>query len=237
MSWENILRPIKFDGGKNIYAVGLSLKNGAVSRIKVYNKIYAHNDKYQTFLKNFGGQNCVDYYSNSNEWKTLYPGFSGFTVGVEIQQRSQHRYAFGFKDRGTEVVFRGFYLNFARNIIQSELYEYLPFEKVRTPKKKMKTDILEVQKAQFLSYCYCPHISHTNVLEIEDDVRFSLTERNRAVFDTIKKSAQFSILNYGLNPVEEKIYLISSEDNKDITKITDLLSFLERRNLLTSFRP
>lgn len=234
-SLTNIIQPVIFNGPVNIYSLGLSLKNGQISKIKIYNKIYQHSDKYHNFLKGFGGDFCLQSYKTTDEWKNLYPGFSGFTVGVEIRDHNQYRYAFGYKDKGTEIVFKAYYLNFTKSVVKAELYRYVSSHQLETPKKKMRSDLLEVKDSPELSYCYCPFISHTNITEIEDDVRFSLTEKNRPVFDSIKKAGNFSILNYGLNSSEEKIYMVSTDDNKDIHKISDLLSRLNERKLLTSF--
>ena len=44
--FKDIINPIIFDGGKNIYSAGLSLKEGKIQKIKIYNKIYEHFDAY-----------------------------------------------------------------------------------------------------------------------------------------------------------------------------------------------
>ena len=103
-SFENIITPIIFNGGKNIYALGLCLNGGRIHKIKLWNKIYDNSSVYHDYLYSFGGEECLKYYTNTKEWKKLHPGFSGFTVGVEFNYDSggeiELKQGFGFKDFG-----------------------------------------------------------------------------------------------------------------------------------------
>ena len=36
--FKDIINPVIFDGGKNIYAAGFSIKDGKIKKIKIYNK-------------------------------------------------------------------------------------------------------------------------------------------------------------------------------------------------------
>ena len=75
-SFENIITPIIFNGGKNIYALGLCLNGGRIHKIKLWNKIYDNSSVYHDYLYSFGGEKCLKYYSTTKEWKKTYPGFS-----------------------------------------------------------------------------------------------------------------------------------------------------------------
>ena len=113
--FKDIINPVIFDGGKNIYAAGLSIKDGKIKKIKIYNKIYEHLDVYHDFLLGFGGEECLKYYTDTKEWKNLHPGFSGFTVGVEfnydLKGKIQSNHGFGFKDfKENSLTFNAYYL-------------------------------------------------------------------------------------------------------------------------------
>jgi len=128
--FKDIINPVIFDGGKNIYAAGFSIKDGKIRKIKIYNKIYEHLDVYFDFLLSFGGEECLKYYLNTKEWKNLHPGFSGFTVGVEfsydLEGKIQSNHGFGFKDfKENSLTFNAYYLNDNCKIINYEIYDYL----------------------------------------------------------------------------------------------------------------
>ena len=113
-SFENIITPIIFNGGKNIYALGLCLNGGRIHKIKLWNKIYDNSSVYHDYLYSFGGEECLKYYSTTKEWKKTYPGFSGFATGVEFHydanQKLIYNYGFGFKDLKEGVLtFNAFY--------------------------------------------------------------------------------------------------------------------------------
>lgn len=229
---NDIIRPIIFNGFKNVYALGLSLKNGAICGLKVYNKIYVKDEQYHQFLERFGGKECLQDYLSSNEWLELYPGFSGFTIGAEFRDSYKFQYGYGYKTKiDNELVFRAKYLSAAKKVIKEEIYRYTEIPPLQSLKKKMKSDIFEVKSG---AYCFCPKISHVNVAEIEDEVKFSISSKNRGIFDFIKESKnRYSILNYGQNCHEEKIYLVSYDDNKDINLILELITELYEEGLLT----
>jgi hypothetical protein len=217
-----------FDGGKNIYSAGLSLKDGKIQKIKIYNKIYEHFDAYVDFLLNFGGEECLKYYTDTKEWKKLYPGFSGFTVGVEFNYDSEGKiklnHGFGFKDFKEGVLtFNAYYVNENREIIDHEIYDYILSSSFKKTDTKMQTHFIEAKRANSNDFCFCPLISHSNVTETEDNVRHSLCQKNKKIFDFIKDmDKKYFILNYGRNEDCEKIYLISNK-NKEIENLIYLL--------------
>lgn len=227
-SLKNIIQPIIFDFDKNIYAVGLCLKDGQIVKTKIYNKIFEHNDSCAEFLEKFGGQDCRNSYLNTKEWKNYYPGFSGFTIGVEIDNENIHTYGYGFKDRiEGNLVFKTYLLDFKGLNYESDTYKYINYDEAKIPEKKIKTDLIEIKISDNSCYCYCPKISFSNILEIEDSIKHSLDAANKVIFDFIKDlSVKFYILNYGVNTEYEKIYLISN-NNKDINDIYYLLEQLE----------
>jgi len=226
--FKDIINPIIFDGGKNIYSAGLSLKEGKIQKIKIYNKIYEHFDAYFDFLLGFGGKECLKYYTDTKEWKKLHPGFSGFTVGVEfsydLEGKIQLKQGFGFKDFKEGVItFNAYYLNNNREIIEHEIYDYLLSSNLKKIDSKMQTHFIEAKRLNHNDFCFCPLISHSNTIETEDNVRYSLSEKNKRIFDFIKDiDKNFFILNYGRNDDCEKIYLVSDK-NKDIENLIYLL--------------
>ena len=145
--FKDIINPIIFDGGKNIYSAGLSLKEGKIQKIKIYNKIYEHFDAYFDFLLSFGGEECLKYYTDTKEWKKLHPGFSGFTVGVEFSYDSEGKiklnHGFGFKDFKEGVLtFNAYYINENREIIDHEIYDYLLSSSLKKIDIKMQTHFI-----------------------------------------------------------------------------------------------
>lgn len=229
---KDIIRPIVFNGPKNVYALGLSLKNGDVCGLKVYNKIYSKDEQYHSFLERFGGKTCLQDYLLSNRWLELYPGFSGFTIGAEFRDSYKFQYGYGYKTTiNNELVFCAKYLSASKEVVKEEIYHYTETPPHQSLKKKMKSDIFEVKNG---SYCFCPKISHVNIPEIEDEVKFSLSPKNREIFAFIKNSKnRYSILNYGQNRHEEKIYLVSHDNNKDIDLLLELISELYEEGFLT----
>jgi hypothetical protein len=226
--FEDITAPIIFNGGKNIYALGLCLREGKIHKVKIYNKIYDHSYIYYDYLSIFGGDECLKYYLTTKEWKKIYPGFSGFSTCVEfyydINRNPVFSYAFGFKDSNEGVSsFKAYYLNEYHEVIGNEIYDYVLSNTLQLPPNKMQTDYMEVKRLQPSSYCYCPKIGHSNRSEIEHNVKYSISEKNRAIFDAIKNSNKnYFILNYGINIDYEKIYLVS-EENKNIDNLFELL--------------
>ena len=231
-SLKNIIQPIIFDSTKNIYAIGLCLKDGEIIKRKIYNKIYEHAPEYTEFLLKFGGEVCRDHYLNSNEWKNYYPGFSGFTVGVEITNKHETSYGYGFKDKKDgDIIFRSFLIDEKGSNYESETYKYIISNQIDIPEKKIKTDLLEIKLSDNNSYCYCPKISFLNILEIEDSIKHSLSAKNKFIFDFIKGlDKEFYILNYGVGSDYEKIYLISN-NNKDLDNV---YYFLDKINHLVA---
>ena len=231
--FKDIINPIIFDGGKNIYSAGLSLKEGKIQKIKIYNKIYEHFDAYFDFLLSFGGEECLKYYTDTKEWKKLHPGFSGFTVGVEFSYDSEGKiklnHGFGFKDFKEGVLtFNAYYINEKREIIDHEIYDYLLSSSLKKIDSKMQTHFIEAKRLNPNDFCFCPLISHSNVTETEDNVRHSLSQKNKKVFDFIKDmDKKYFILNYGRNEDCEKIYLISNK-NKEIENLIYLLDFVSK---------
>ncbi len=227
-SLQNLIQPVVFNGGKNIYVLGLSLSNGKISKIKIYNKIYLHDNIYDNFLKTFGGQVCLNSYYNTNEWKNSYPGFSGFTVGAEITNDNQCKYGYGYKNKKeNEIFFECFYLDEEKNIIAKEKYLYLETEKILA-NNKMKTKLIEIKENDFQCYCYCPKINLINAKEIENKIELCVSKINHQTFKTIKNyKEEFYVLNYGVNKNEEKIYLLSANDSKNINNILLLLEYLK----------
>ena len=227
-SFENIITPIIFNGGKNIYALGLCLNQGKIQKIKLWNKIYDNSVIYHDHLYSFGGEECLKYYSTTKEWKKTYPGFSGFSIGVEfyydIDRQLIYNYGFGFKDLKEGVLtFNAFYLNEERKIINDEIYDYVSTNNEQLPLNKMQTDYIEIKRLNPDSYCYCPKIEHNNRREIEHNIQNSLSEKNRSIFFYIKDlNKKYFILNYGVNPSYEKIYLVS-EESQNINNLFDLL--------------
>lgn len=227
--FKDIINPIIFDGGKNIYSAGLSLKEGKIQKIKIYNKIYEHFDAYFDFLLSFGGEECLKYYTDTKEWKKLHPGFSGFTVGVEfsydLEGKIKLNYGFGFKDFKEGVLtFNAYYINENREIIEHEIYDYLLSSSLKKIDSEMQTHFIEAKRLNSNDFCFCPLMSHSNAAETEDDVRHSLTQKNKKVFDFIKDmDKKYFILNYGRNNDCEKIYLVSDK-NKDIQNLIYLLN-------------
>lgn len=232
-SFERIIKSIIFDGGKNIYSSGLSIKDGKIQKVKIYNKIYEHSDAYNEFLLNFGGEDCLKYYLNTKEWKKLYPGFSGFVVGVEFYYDSNGEiilnYGFGFKDLKEGVLtFNAYYINNNHEIIGHEIYDYLLSSNFKKIDCKMQTHFIEAKRSNYNDFCFCPSIAHSNITETEDDVRHSLSENNKHIFDFIKNiDKNYFILNYGRNENHEKIYLISNK-NKEIENIIYLLKSISQ---------
>jgi hypothetical protein len=226
--FEDITAPIIFNGGKNIYALGLCLREGKIHKVKIYNKIYDHSYIYYNYLSIFGGDECLKYYLTTKEWKKIYPGFSGFSTCVEfyydINRNPVFTYAFGFKDSNEGVsTFKAYYLNEYHEVIGNEIYDYVLSNTLQLPPNKMQTDYMEVKRLHPSSYCYCPKIGHSNRSEIEHNVKYSISEKNRTIFDAIKNSNKnYFILNYGINIDYEKIYLVS-EENKNIDNLFELL--------------
>jgi len=226
--FKDIINPVIFDGGKNIYAAGFSIKDGKIRKIKIYNKIYEHLDVYFDFLLSFGGEECLKYYLNTKEWKNLHPGFSGFTVGVEfsydLKGEIELKHGFGFKDfKEGFLTFNAYYLNNNREIIEHEIYDYLLSNDLKKIESKMQTHFIEAKRLNNNIFCFCPLISYSNIIETEDNVRHSLSEKNKRIFDFIKDiDKNFFILNYGRNDDYEKIYLVSDK-NKDIENLIYLL--------------
>ena len=231
--FKDIINPIIFDGGKNIYSAGLSLKEGKIQKIKIYNKRYEHFDAYFDFLLSFGGEECLKYYTDTKEWKKLHPGFSGFTVGVEFSYDSEGKiklnHGFGFKDFKEGVLtFNAYYINENREIIDHEIYDYLLSSSLKKIDSKMQTHFIEAKRLNPNDFCFCPLISHSNVTETEDNVRHSLSQKNKKVFDFIKDmDKKYFILNYGRNEDCEKIYLISNK-NKEIENLIYLLDLVSK---------
>jgi hypothetical protein len=227
-SFENIITPIIFNGGKNIYALGLCLNGGRIHKIKLWNKIYDNSSVYHDYLYSFGGEECLKYYSTTKEWKKTYPGFSGFATGVEFHydanQKLIYNYGFGFKDLKEGVLtFNAFYLNEEREIISDEIYDYVVANDAQLVSNKMQTNYIEVKRLNPDTYCYCPKIEHNKNREIEHEIQCSLSEKNKEIFFYIKDlNKKYLILNYGVNPDYEKIYLVS-EDNQNINNLFDLL--------------
>jgi len=227
-SLKSLIQPIVFNGGKNIYVVGLSLENGNINKVKIYNKIYDKNLIYNDYLNKFGGQACLNAYNNTNEWKNLHPGFSGFTIGVEIDKNNEYKYGFGYKDKKeNQIFFECFYLNKDKNIIAKEKYLYIESEKA-TINNKMQTKIIEIKENNFNCYCYCPEINLKNIKEIENKIELSISQINHKFFKLIKKySHEFCILNYGVNENEEKIYILSKNDPQNVDNVLSLLEYLK----------
>ena len=87
----------------------------------------------------------------------------------------------------------------------------------------MQTHFIEAKRLNNNIFCFCPLISYSNIIETEDNVRHSLSEKNKRIFDFIKDiDKNFFILNYGRNDDCEKIYLVSDK-NKDIENLIYLL--------------
>lgn len=232
---KNTIDKIIFDGGKNIYALGLSLKDGKISRIKFYNKIYARHDDYTEFLGRISPKCRADYFDSTDEWMELYPGFSGFTVGIELSKQLPIL-GYGYKTKiNNKLVFKAKYVmpTYDGRVAEEE-YEYLTSLPSYATKKKMRTEYIEA-KVGDKAYCYCPKIGYDSVLSIEDDVKFSLSEKNRRVFCSVKEcSAHYLVLNYGKNRTEEKIYVLNEENNRNIDKLIDLTDSLSAQKLLTN---
>ena len=135
-----------------------------------------------------------------------------------------YNYGFGFKDLKEGVLtFNAFYLNEERKIINDEIYDYVSTNNEQLPLNKMQTDYIEIKRLNPDSYCYCPKIEHNNRREIEHNIQNSLSEKNRSIFFYIKDlNKKYFILNYGVNPSYEKIYLVS-EESQNINNLFDLL--------------
>ena len=92
----------------------------------------------------------------------------------------------------------------------------------------MQTHFIEAKRLNPNDFCFCPLISHSNVTETEDNVRHSLSQKNKKVFDFIKDiDKKYFILNYGRNEDCEKIYLISNK-NKEIENLIYLLDLVSK---------
>lgn len=229
---KNIIQNIKLNGFDNIYALGLNLKDGRIISCKVYNKIYKYDKKYENFLREFGGEKCIEYFSTTNEWMNYYPGFSGFTLGVEIDLKNDdlnHRCGFGFKDKKQgELSFNAFYLNSEKEIVEKEKYKYIYAIDRKDIKNYLEVKWYEVKCGEENNYSFCPKITYNLFPKIEFCILEFLNPLNKNIFNCIKDyDEDFYILNCGENSQSQKIYLIHNE-NKNINKLIKLLVGLKK---------
>lgn len=227
MSLKSSVEKLRLNGPKNIYVAGLCLKDGELVGYKIYNKIYEKSEEYYDFLKEFGGQNCLNYYQITKEWQNQYPGFSGFTCGVEISHKI--RFGFGFKDNEDgRLSFNSFLINpFNKESAAHDKYGYVKIENYEPASKfKLKTDIIEVNENKPNSFCFCPKIDFSSLTGLEYDIKSSLEEKNVEIFNKIKESVEgFFVVNFGKNKEYEKIYIVG-RDNKNLDSLLDLIKDL-----------
>lgn len=227
---KNIIAPIVSDNHTNIHVLGLCLKNGEIFKIKIYNKIF--DDKNDEFILNFGGEDCLYKYKTINEWKNFYPGFSGFTIGVECSFENNNiaeiKYGYGFKNRFEEqLIFEAYYIDTFKKCSEKEIYDYIDISQTKNFDNKLKTEFLEVKRGDSNCYCYCPKINFKNINALEKSIYNALHLENKYIYDKIKtNSDQYFIVNYGLNNLYEKIYIVAKNKN-DIQEIFNLLSILK----------
>lgn len=229
---NSIIQNIKSNGPNNIYALGLNLKDGFLINCKVYNKIYKQEKKYENFLCEFGGEKCVEYFLTTSEWTNYYPGFSGFTLGVEIDLKNNdlnHKYGFGFKDKKQgELSFNAFYLNEKKEIVEQEKYKYVYAIDRKDIKNYLGVKWYEVKYGEEDNYSFCPKIVYNLFPKIEYNILDFLDPLNKNVFRYIKDyDEDFYILNCGENSQSQKIYLIHNE-NRNADKLINLLVSLKK---------
>lgn len=227
MSLKHTIEKIRFSGPQNVYVAGLCLRDGKIVGYKIYNKIYSKSEKYHDFLKSFGGENCLNLYQISSEWQNMYPGFSGFTCGVEVSDRS--RLLFGFKDvENNKTVFNSYLVNpFNQESELSDTYSYLLRANYDLANDyKLETEFVEVNNSKANSFCFCPKIDFSNLISLEYDIKSSLDEQNIPIFQAIKENQnEFFIVNFGVNPDYQKIYIVGA-DNRNLDLILELIKDL-----------
>ena len=52
----------------------------------------------------------------------------------------------------------------------------------------MQTHFIEAKRLNPNDFCFCPLISHSNTTETEDNVRSSLSGKNKTIFDSINST-------------------------------------------------
>lgn len=226
----NILKPIHLESEDNIFLIGLSLRDGIVRSVKIYNKIYKHNDQIYDFITENWGIFCANCYIKNEDWMQLYPGFSGFTLGIEFDLEAKpptHVFGYGFKTITNKIIYHAFLINEQKNIINQQDYEYVDCKKMHLPNKPIKTDLIEVQINKVDKYCYCPQINKQNIKQLHKDILNSLSEKNKKFIEYSIDDKSFLLVNYGVSADKEKIYLLTKNKNK----IIDIMKFLEKLNL------
>lgn len=227
------IHDIKLDGYKNLYALGLNLKSGFVDGYKFYNKIYDHSEEYYDLLEKFGGQNCLNWYLNTNEWKNYYPGFSGFTLGIEAYARDnfEYRCGYGFKDKKDGILkFNAFYIDKNKTIIERETYKYIFWAERKDIKNALDAKYFEIKENDEKNYSFCPKINYNKIPLLEEKIRKFLTDENTKIFDKIKElDENFYIVNCGENKNSQKIYLIN-RNNKDLNLLINLVEKLVKNS-------
>jgi hypothetical protein len=222
ISLQNIIAPIVNDGDSNIYVIGFCLKNGKIIKTKVYNKFLDFDIKNEQFIKKFGGEHCLKLYQTTTEWKNLYPGFSGFTLGVEFyfdsDKNVKYKYGYGHKDIDkNSLVYNAYYINKDHEIIEKEIYDYAYI------KNRFATEFLEVKRSNPECFCYCPKINKYTIPSIEQKIFEIVKKENIDILNSIKNiNDNYSIVNYGINPDYEKIYIVNEKKHLSY-KIYDLI--------------
>jgi len=229
---KNIIAPIVSDCDTNMYVVGLCLKHGQIIKIKIYNKIFDYNKNNDSLIINFAGDYCYNYYKNTKEWKKLYPGFSGFTIGIECSVYNNNikniNYGYGFKDISEgKLIFNAYYIDFFKKIYKNEIYDYVEACNLMNFNNKLNTKYIEIKRNNHQSYCYCPKINLQNTKNLENLIFNALETTNNGFINRIKQiSNNFSIVNYGISEDYEKIYIISKNKN-NVQEIIYLINSLE----------
>ena len=226
----NIIKPINFDTKDNIYIVGLSLLNGKITDLKIYNKFYSGDPATTRFIRKFWGDFCANCYINNSEWKKIYPGFSGFTLASELDLENEsikYLHAFGFKSFYKKLIFHSFVIDRHKNIIKQQDYEYIKADKITLPPKKISTELVEIQKNQPNKYCYFPKTNKQNAKKIHFDILGSLESRNKKVIEPKIEDKSMLLVNYGMSFEKEKVYLLPKNKNK----IQEVLNFVQKLNL------
>jgi hypothetical protein len=227
---------LKHDGTKHVYAMGLVLKHGKLVRTKFYTKIYVQSPDYEIFILDFAGQSAVNLYRTKTEWMNLYPGFSGFTLGIELDNNDNQRFGFGYRDsKDGQLFFSSFLLNEKREILDRQKYDY--FDKLNVKisdfNKMERTlsifnDTVKYLEIHDKSWALCPIYNYAGIPQLEHDIWSCLDEENRHIFDKIKKDKKdYKILNYGSNARgEDKIYLVHQK-NRELGLLEDLYHYLK----------
>jgi len=233
---ESLIQKIKCDKINNIYLLGLNLQDGKIIKIKIYNKIYQHHLRIYEFLYNFGSSECLNLYCEDDIWQKYDPGFSGFTVGLELfleKNYWNYRYGYGCKKRfNDDIYFQSFIIDQNKNIIDYEIYKYISFDKYKLPINKLKTDLIEVQEKNINNYCYCPKISKHTIHELQINIKNSLNNSNKLIFDNLIDRNLYAV-NYGQSENYEKLYILH-KNKKSVLEIINTIKKINDLDLLKS---